>query len=328
MGYIENDFKPLKVMELKDKNFFIPDYQRGYRWTKNEVKTLLDDIYKFKGNDSFLYCLQPLIVKERDDGSYEVVDGQQRLTTIYIFMKIAQQEIRSATPMFEIKYGTKEENENFLKSLSDDMKLDEEANKNIDYYYIVQAYKTINEWLDSKDDKSVAIQELNSKIRTQVFFIWYQLPKDSNSIDRFRKVNLGRIPLTNAELIKALFMNSKNFIQYADKKQIEISISWDRIEYGLQDNSFWYFLTDDDSKRARIGLLFDLLAEEENKKLEEEISINQRQFSFLVFYKRLENCKTTEEREKYIDGLWFKIEEIYALLREWYEDLNKYHIIG
>ncbi|MFX3636846.1 MAG: DUF262 domain-containing protein, partial [Candidatus Pristimantibacillus sp.] len=78
---------------LKDHRFFVPSYQRGYRWTEFEVTALLDDVSDFSSAGDQMYCIQPLIVKKRDDGSFEVVDGQQRLTTIYIFMKIAAQEI-------------------------------------------------------------------------------------------------------------------------------------------------------------------------------------------------------------------------------------------
>lgn len=67
----------------------IPAYQRGYRWDRRQVIQLLDDIWDFiqasdeKSRTSF-YCLQPLVVRKLEDGRYEVVDGQQRLTTIFI----------------------------------------------------------------------------------------------------------------------------------------------------------------------------------------------------------------------------------------------------
>lgn len=159
------------IAELKDHRFYVPSYQRGYRWTEHEVTALLDDIYEFSTEGGKRYCLQPLIVKHRDDGSFEVVDGQQRLTTVYIFMKIASQEIRSAVPPFELEYETRSDSAKFLKSLSDEGHLDKE--KNIDFYHIASAYEKINSWLDSQPDKSVAIQELNTKIR-----------KNGSSLDR------------------------------------------------------------------------------------------------------------------------------------------------
>ena len=58
--------------------FFVAGYQRGYRWGRDEVTRLLDDIHESAGNR---YFLQPVVVKRRDDRKWELVDGQQRLTT-------------------------------------------------------------------------------------------------------------------------------------------------------------------------------------------------------------------------------------------------------
>lgn len=79
---------------------------------------------------------------------------------------------------------------------------------------------------------------MNTKIRKSVFFIWYEIPTDNDPIAIFTKVNLGKIPLTNSELIKALLLNKDNFVTDINKRQTEISIAWDRIEQGLREDSF------------------------------------------------------------------------------------------
>lgn len=311
------------IGDLKGHSFFVPSYQRGYRWTEFEVTALLDDVSEFSSEGDKRYCIQPLIVKKREDGSFEVVDGQQRLTTIYIFMKIAAQEIRSAVPPFELNYETRENSGFFLKSLSDDTDSD---NSNIDFYHMGRAYRTMNKWLETQPDKSVAIQELNTKIRKNVFFIWYELPQDSDPIAMFTKVNLGKISLTNAELIKALLLNKDNFDTDANKRQTEISIAWDRIEQGLRDDSFWYFLNEKEQSGTRIDMLFDLLAKDYNTNAKNPISTNQNYFPFLVFSATLKNAKGSET--EFINALWGDVEKLYAEFRDWYNDLNKYHIIG
>ncbi|WP_373844788.1 DUF262 domain-containing protein [Clostridium sp.] len=311
------------IGELKDHRFYVPSYQRGYRWTEHEVTALLDDIYEFSTEGGRRYCLQPLIVKHRDDGSFEVVDGQQRLTTVYIFMKIAEQEIRSAIPPFKIEYETRSDSAEFLKSLSDEGNLDKE--KNIDFYHIASAYEKINDWLDNQPDKSVAIQELNTKIRKNVFFICYDIPDTSNPIAIFTKVNLGKIPLTNAELIKALLLNKDNFSEDINKWQTEISVAWDRIEQGLRDDSFWYFLNEKEQSGTRIDMLFDLLANEQNDKLPTPIHTKQNYFPFLVFSAVF---NSDSNKEDFVKSLWDKVEKLYAEFRDWYADLDKYHIIG
>ena len=109
---MDNNTISLKpVEELLGMNFFIPNYQRGYRWEKQQAIDLLEDIYSFalKTNSSSeeIYCIQPLVVSEKADdilakckrpeatlddiknyikGSWTVVDGQQRLTTIYLLL--------------------------------------------------------------------------------------------------------------------------------------------------------------------------------------------------------------------------------------------------
>lgn len=307
---------------LKNYKFYVPAYQRGYRWTEDEATALLNDVMEFEAINDCKYCIQPLIVKACGDGTYEVVDGQQRLTTIYIIMKIAEQEIRSARPPFEITYKTREKSADFLKKLQGDVPVNKE---NIDFYHISIVYRAINSWLQNQPDVSVAIQKLNTKFRESVFFIWYELPSDNDPITMFTKVNLGKIPLTDAELIKALLLNQANFNEEIYKRQTEISIAWDRIEQGLRDDSFWYFLNEKERSGTRIDMLFGLLAKQKNKDLLNPINENQSHFAFLVFSEVLSKAL---DKEECVKRLWGEIEKIYEEFREWYNDLNKYHIIG
>lgn len=312
------------IAELIGHSFFVPSYQRGYRWTEQEVLALIEDVYEFLTEGGKQYCLQPLIVKKRSDGSYEVVDGQQRLTTVYIFTKIAEQEIRSAKPPYNLEYQTRPDSAAFLQSLSDELDLSTKG-KNIDYYHIANAYEAINQWLDKQPDRSVAISELNIKFRKSVFFIWYEIPPEANPIEIFTNVNLGKIPLTNSELIKALLLNNDNFTKESSKRQIEISISWDRIEQGLREDSFWYFLNEEEQSGTRIDLLFEILAEERNKKFQIPISKKESYFSFLVLSSAF---NMSSDKELFVKELWSDLERLYSEFREWYIDLNKYHMIG
>ncbi|ETI91005.1 MAG: hypothetical protein Q607_CBUC00038G0021 [Clostridium butyricum DORA_1] len=315
------------IGNLKGYNFFVPSYQRGYRWTQEEVNKLLDDINEFSDKDDKKYCIQPLIVKKRNDDSYEVVDGQQRLTTIYIFMKIASQEIKSAVPPFKLEYETRSNSAQFLESLCDEELT--KKNNNIDFYHIALTYETINKWLHNQEDISVAIQELNTKIRKNVFFIWYELPYNMNSIDMFTKVNLGKIPLTNSELIKALIMNKENFNKCSkeeiNKCQTEISINWDKIEQILWNDSFWYFLNDKEERGTRIDMLFNLLAYEENANLEKPVKENENYFSFLVFSQQI---KEADDKQLFVKKLWNRLEHLNSEFCQWYSELDMYHMIG
>ena len=60
-----NSIQMKSVWDLMGKNFFIPNYQRGYRWDKEQVEDLLNDFFEFYSNDEQdFYCLQPLVVKK------------------------------------------------------------------------------------------------------------------------------------------------------------------------------------------------------------------------------------------------------------------------
>ena len=69
-----------KLVGKIEGDFYIPAYQRGYRWNE-EVKRLLEDIEEIE--ESKNYSLQPIVVKNIGEKKYELIDGQQRLTTIF-----------------------------------------------------------------------------------------------------------------------------------------------------------------------------------------------------------------------------------------------------
>lgn len=315
------------IIELKGFRFLIPSYQRGYRWTKQEVTAFLEDLKEFSDdNGKRKYCFQPLVVKQRDDGMYEVVDGQQRLTTIYIFIKLAADEIRSAVPPFNLEYETRKDSGGFLKELSSNSPF---ITHNIDYFHILTARDEMLLWLEKQPDKSAAIIKLYEKILSHTFFIWYELPSGSDPIAMFTKINLGKIPLTNAELIKALLLKKENFKSNSNKRQIEISTAWDRIEQGLRDDSLWFFLNQEEKSGTRIDLLFELISNDYNKKLSNPIQETVKDyFPFLVFAEIQKNIDDKKMEEQFVESIWNEIESLYSEFCSWYADLDKYHIIG
>lgn len=77
------------LAEGKEHKFIVPEYQRPYEWTEEQVDTLFDDLWEFssseKGDseDYFLGC----IVFFENEGEYEIIDGQQRLTSLFLFLR-------------------------------------------------------------------------------------------------------------------------------------------------------------------------------------------------------------------------------------------------
>src|SRR5690554_5017095 len=139
------------INDLLGESFFIPAYQRGYRWTKRQVKELLNDIWDFRlnnqeGSKEAFYCLQPVVVSKRNE-SWEVVDGQQRLTTINLILEYLKGALTFLEKeKYTIYYETRPNSYDFLQNIDFSRK-----DENIDYYHICIAYETIGEWFKSKD---------------------------------------------------------------------------------------------------------------------------------------------------------------------------------
>lgn len=320
----ENFITLKTVNNILGENFFIPAYQRGYRWTAQQVKDLLNDISEFTPKENLetgektWYCLQPVIVKKIEN-KWDVIDGQQRLTTIFLILNYLNQGYAEnrRKRLFSLEYETRNGSEDFLKNRLSEENIDD---TNIDYFFISSAYQTIANWFNYKG-QNFDISNFESKFLFSTKVIWYEIIQN-DAIEIFTRINLGKIPLTNAELIKALFLNSSNFEDKKDiskirLKQLEIASEWDRIEYALQDDSLWYFLNNTESEFAtRIEYIFDLIADKP-KEVEDEY------FTFRYFSEKFK-----QESEEEIVSNWQTIKKYFQTLEEWFSDRELYHKIG
>lgn len=318
---------PKKVSEL-GSSFFIPDYQRGYRWGRHNVRQLLNDIRDSKG----VYYLQPVVVcphNHRDEDSkeynYDVIDGQQRLTTLLIIYKGLESiyNMMESNPLgfnilsidlvkcaFTLSYQTRNDSEDFLNSIKD--KSIDEAREFADFLYMYHAYQEVYSWFtENKSD----IAHIAKSLKEQVFLIWYEVNADEDKARQiFENLNIGKIRLTNAELVKAIFLSQTNS-RISDEEQNVIAQQWDEIERRLHDKVLWSFLTkkSEEQYATRIELLFDMVAEKKDKERDEF-------FTFLYFDKLLKGKNQKEE--------WEKIYIQYLKLLDWFNDNEYYHKIG
>ena len=249
--------KTLKVKEIAG-DFLVPSYQRGYRWGKGEVKQLLDDVYEHgqKQDKQMRYCLQPIVVR-RCGKQYELIDGQQRLTTIYLIQNYLHNIASTffTQPRFTLSYQTRKASAEYLKSPST-----ERSDENIDFWFIRKAYECIEQWFDR--DRSILAGRLNDYL-SEAVVIWYEVGSKENPIQLFTRLNIGKIPLTSAELVKAMFLAGSSTEPLGKAKQDEIALQWDNIERELGDERLWYFLTNNEAEtyQTRIDLVLDLIAE-------------------------------------------------------------------
>jgi len=296
-----------KLVGSIEGDFFIPSYQRGYRWGPDEVTRLLDDVYI---NGTKNYCLQPVVVR-RDGDRYELIDGQQRLTTLYLIYRYMHTSSGGFLdePKFTLRYETRDKSEDFLTSI--DLSRKEE---NIDFWFICDAYEHIEKWFASKDKKST-LTNINKFFDENVKIIWYEVGEDEDAIALFARLNIGKIPLTSAELVKAMFLSRDNGDAMDKEKQEEIALQWDTIEKELHNDSLWYFLTNrvNANYQTRIDLILDLIAKK-------PANSKDKYFTFFFFDYLKKNGS--------LDDIWKVIQHTFLILKDWYENHELYHKIG
>ena len=401
---MDNSIYQYAIGELLDGRFFyIPSYQRGYRWTEKQVGDLLRDLLCFandyadegkqKKQDQF-YCLQPIIARAitdpeklksifKDDfdermiekGVWEVIDGQQRLTTIFLLYKYLLdqkgwdaeklREEEDGKELYHICYATRDGSAEFLESMTLkklEESSDEDIKQNVDFYHMANAFKYIAEWIKT-DGKEINIRyQLGGSldnIRSSFFkllngmrdtkggsvqVLWYEIAesKEKNNIKEFQKINTGKIRLTDAELIKGLFLLKKNFTA-GDKyiKQSELALEWEFIENTLHANNFWYFLQRKGFDMPnRIDLLFiliykkkalqDIPEDEWNNKLKEIdalLSDTRQSEIFRFYYNRFEG-KVGETLQHEVAEAWGEVMELFRILDDWFCTPALYNYIG
>lgn len=319
------------IYELLGEQFYIPSYQRGYRWSAIQVRELLDDIWEFSQqpptDKSAFYCLQPIVVVKRGD-RWELVDGQQRLTTLYIILHYLEKdhlrrELHEAykKSLYSMTYETRDQSAAFLQNIQPSC-----DTNNIDFFHIASAYEVVCDWFSKMDynEKNQLLATLLAKpgSNQSVKVIWYDLTDEcidnDYAIDVFSRINIGKIPLTNAELVKALFLQRNHFPEErASLKQIQIASEWDSIEKQLQEPAFWHFIYKSDlfqKYETRIEYIFDLIQE---KKTGDE--------AYFTFHKFNDEFKSSNND---VDALWKKIKDYFLTFDEWYRDRELYHLIG
>lgn len=372
-----NIFEIKHVADLLDMHFHIPSYQRGYRWETKNVEELLDDLYDFsiQMNESNntrgkFYCIQPLAVVKNinlsttNETVYDVIDGQQRLTTLFLLLSYLQNTREAlysgslATSIFSLKYESRDsdffDNKKFV---SCDIK---EAISNIDYFYMTRAYIAIKTWFEKtginknkilkilipedyreisklEGDAIIKAKEQNDK-ENDVRFIWYEVPikEKADSIEVFSQLNYGKTVLTSTELVKALlfqcdiYTEDKNLMREITFRR---SCEWDAMEKQLQDPFMWSMLMSSNKYFAsHITIVLSLVCNElfeELKEKDNNIKIYQDQDDYI--YQVCNQYLGTNKEGDYADNvekIWDKIQTTFTALYNWYKNPDTYHLIG
>lgn len=365
------------VADLLNMHFHIPSYQRGYRWESKHVEALLDDLYAFsiqisetEGNkQGKFYCIQPLAVVKNEtlsdetDTVYDVIDGQQRLTTLYLLLSYLGDARKCnwsgelATSLFTLKYESRDadffDKQEFKNC---DIK---DAIRNIDFFYMTRAYKTIEAWFENKGiNKNLILKVLipegyhvltglngdelkkemehNDK-QNDVRFIWYEVPigQHTDSIEVFSQLNYGKTALTATELVKALLFQCDIYTkdkQLMQEVAFRSSCEWDAMEKQLQDPFMWsMFMQSDNSFSSHITVVLSLVCNKLYKELKNKPGHNIQEKSEDFIYQVCNSYLGTGKDSNYaknVTEVWTRIQTTYTALYNWYNNPDTYHLIG
>ncbi len=278
--------------------FFVPGYQRGYRWGIDEVTRLLDDIKQRDGN----YYLQPVVVK-RDGQRWELIDGQQRLTTLFLILRYIQQHLPTAQIAYSLEYETRGQSAEYLQD-----PVTEKSLSNIDYFHIFGAAECIREWFEKKGNPTLAAVEFYQALSRDVHVIWYEAPPEVDSRSLFTRLNVGRIPLTDAELVKATLLSKA-------KRPHEMAAQWDSIERDLRAPEVWSFVTGTADRQAtHISLLLDTT------------SGGPKGLARPLFH-TYETLRARIDAES-PEAVWNDVVDLHSLVQGWYDQRDLFHKVG
>ena len=212
------------IDETKEKvEFAVPDYQRGYKWTKENINELLTDIITLKDGEE--YCLMPIIVRptkdEKGKDIIEIVDGQQRLTTLQLIIRhIFNDDSKCRYSIPAGCYNDLDKNN-------------------------VETASTAIKTFEKKDQLEAKL--LPDGKRSPFYFLWYEIKgEEIDAINTFNRVNSWKIPLKESELAKAHILSAFGTDRYAERRLA--NMKWAKLEKLFMDNDFFSFFTIDKDK--------------------------------------------------------------------------------
>ena len=322
-------------------HFNIPDYQRGYEWSKEEVTQLLDDLKTFKEkkekeDSKSFYCLQHITVFKTTDGSYNVVDGQQRLTTLAIILSYFEQG-----GMFEtqLSYSVREKTGDLLKKKifsreywKGNERPDDDGPK--DWYYIMDAADAVREWAVEKvNDKDGFLKTLLHDAK----LLFNEIDKAGDIEEKlvFANINGAKADLDGADLLRALLITraareQHGAMERVNERRVRMGMELDAINaWCAQDDvkAYLRLLLPDAKKRDTgfdtdkypIGFLYQMIYETEKETQKDE----EQHFDFRFFEYGLDISKNGPGDDNI--ELYEELCKMYALARDWYSDKIIFH---
>ena len=263
------------LLNARTKPFLIPEYQRPYSWTSDQIATLFNDIWEFTCNEGGTdkegtYFLGSIVSYENDRGEQEIIDGQQRITSIFLLLRAiytklngveekteeAKNFISKIEPLIwstnkltgKVDYSSillnskvisETENET-LKNILESGEIDKESEDNYSKNYN-QILKLIEE---KSVENALMIYQFIYALLNQVIILPITADSQETALTIFSTLNDRGLPLSDADIFKAKIYNH---LKSKEEKE-EFIEKWKELEEDTQNISesiqqlFYYYM--------------------------------------------------------------------------------------
>lgn len=251
-GLIEANKGILKNIFSEEFWFVVPQYQRPYVWQEDNIQELIDDLYyAFENKQNSEYFLGALVLKktkEEEFREYEILDGQQRLTTLCMMIAVLrdlmkkqkykwtlsemiyqeENELLKVPARGRLKYNTRDKVKDFVRDFITPMGgtkrheiLEFKENQNISVANMAKAINIMHNIFSKKEDlEAFAVFLLNN-----VLFIYVSTDNTEDAFRLFTILNDRGIPLSNADILKSI-----NIGEVSEDDLDEYSKNWEYLE--------------------------------------------------------------------------------------------------
>lgn len=235
------------------RNFYyvVPDYQREYVWEDKNVSQLLSDIYdEFEKDPKSEYFIGSIVVHKEDDGTYEVIDGQQRITTLFITLCALKRFFKDKADHLKVienlltSPGSNEEGQiiehfhldlqyedtsHLLKDIFEEKPIPEKLLGSSEK--INDAFETIFDYIKTNLFEEKELIRYYGYFMHKVNFVQIETPSVSDALKIFETINERGVGLNPMNLLKNLI-----FRQLDRKRFKEINSEWKKITALLDKN--------------------------------------------------------------------------------------------
>lgn len=334
------------------QQFIIPPYQRGYKWSETGITQLLDDVNAFDthGDEELFYCLQNITLVRTDDGAgFNVVDGQQRLTTLYIILCMLDYGGKLDLSK-RLVYSVRESSRKFLERLATDMyditsqsdwdsfladmkgRFPDEDFDYQDIYYMFTACRTVSSWINRQQqdfNKEAFLHKLLYNVKLIV-----NLPKIKEQEEQklFGNLNGKRVPLDAADLIRAMIITriaKLDTIDIEDEIKRNVMINERRVRIGLtldSINNWWSNLEHKEYFQYFLRGI-KVKAGEWIQADKDKYPINYLYYLYTLTEGKKEFSLKLFEEKSADRGLLAELTDLQRIVEHWYEAPQSYHLI-